>query len=95
MKRSQELAKFFLERFSPLVGRGPVLRVEAKGALFGIDLASRALAVEVGKACIAERVLVSAIKSGLRLTPALTMDLGTLEEGLRRVRAAIRKAAGD
>ena len=85
----QRLERRFLESAPALYRNPAVQRVSAHGALFGIEMMTKADAVAAGDACVRNGIMVAVVNRGLRLTPALSLSEDTLLEGLRRIRAAL------
>lgn len=93
LEHTQSLEKTFLDHARALYEFPSVLRVSADGALFGIELTSKPVAVAVGEACVERGILLAAIHRSLRLSPALNMPAELVIDALKTIHSVVRDVA--
>lgn len=93
LRRGLDIEHAFLESFSDVVGRHGVVNVQARGSVLWIEYAQKSQAIEFAQRALRNRVLVSVIKNGIRLTPAMNIGTEDLTEGFRLVRKTIEEIA--
>jgi 4-aminobutyrate aminotransferase-like enzyme len=93
LERTPNIGQAFLDQARPLEGTRGIVRVAARGAVFGYEFATRERAKLVGELALRQGVLTVVTRNFLRLTPSLTIPFDVLAEGVARIYAAVEEAA--